>query len=192
MLDPLVQILATVILSVGGSWAIVYFVARRGVKYMDSYLDAKAKNLATHEDIVKLVDQVRETEKVKAEITDNVWDRQQRWVYKQQVYRELLQSLIAAHHTGIHLRSATRNNRSSVQIHDEMIERVKALSAVVTIAGTAVNEESFCILRKILACNFKDSEVAVERTREAIEELVDSARNDLGYLPIPSVANEQS
>jgi len=38
--------------------------------YLGKYLAKKAENLATHQDIQKLVDQVRETERVKSEIAD--------------------------------------------------------------------------------------------------------------------------
>src|SRR5580698_687871 len=62
--------------------------------YFSPYLSEKAKNLATHEDIQKLVDQVRETERVKAEITDRTWDRQMRWNLKRDIYIRLLESVV--------------------------------------------------------------------------------------------------
>src|SRR6266704_2630378 len=61
--------------------------------YFSPYLSKKGENLATHEDIYKLVDQVRETERVKAEITDRTWDRQMRWNFKRDMYIRLMEAL---------------------------------------------------------------------------------------------------
>lgn len=51
--------------------------------YLGSYLKKKGENLATHEDIDKLVDQVRAvtqtTKEIEAKISNEVWDRQKRW-----------------------------------------------------------------------------------------------------------------
>jgi hypothetical protein len=47
--------------------------------YLPAYAKEKGKNLATHEDIQKLVDQVKAvtlaTKKIEAEISSGVWDR---------------------------------------------------------------------------------------------------------------------
>jgi hypothetical protein len=61
--------------------------------YFGPYLTQKAKNLATHEDIQRLVDQVRETERIKAEISDSTWDRQARWTYKRDLYIRLVECM---------------------------------------------------------------------------------------------------
>lgn len=61
--------------------------------YLEPYLKKKAENLATHEDIKRLVDQVRETERVKAEIADRMWDRQTRWNAKRDYYVTLIRHM---------------------------------------------------------------------------------------------------
>jgi hypothetical protein len=65
--------------------------------YLGSYLKKKGENFATHEDIQKLVDQVRETERVKAEIADRMWDRQRRWDAKKDLYMEIYSSIHKLH-----------------------------------------------------------------------------------------------
>jgi hypothetical protein len=61
-------------------------------KYAGAYMQKKAENLATHEDIEKLVDQVKAvtetTKKIEAEISESVWNRQKRWQMKREVMFE--------------------------------------------------------------------------------------------------------
>ena len=73
------------------SWALtlVPFLSAGAGAYLGSYLKKKGENLATHEDIGKLVDQVRAvtttTKEIEAKISSDVWDRQQRWELKREV-----------------------------------------------------------------------------------------------------------
>jgi hypothetical protein len=57
--------------------------------YLASYLKKKGENLATHEDLNKLVEQVRAvtttTKEIEAKISTDVWDRQKRWEMKREV-----------------------------------------------------------------------------------------------------------
>jgi hypothetical protein len=58
--------------------------------YFGPYLKVKAQNAATKEDIQILLDQVRETQRVKAEIADRMWDRQAQWNSKKELHLQLL------------------------------------------------------------------------------------------------------
>ncbi len=53
------------------------------VGYFRGYLTQKGQDLATHEDIEKLLDQVRAvttaTKQIEASISNEDWDRQKRW-----------------------------------------------------------------------------------------------------------------
>jgi hypothetical protein len=57
--------------------------------YFGSYLKKKGENLATHEDIDKLLEQVsavtKTTKEIEAKISDDVWSRQKRWEMKREV-----------------------------------------------------------------------------------------------------------
>ena len=65
--------------------------------YIRGYSAKKGENLATHEDIDKLVDQVKAvteaTKKIEAEISSGVWDKQKRWEMKREVLFEAAKRL---------------------------------------------------------------------------------------------------
>jgi len=60
--------------------------------YLTGYATKKGENLATHEDIDKLVDQVKAvteaTKKIEVEISSGVWGKQKRWEMKREVLFE--------------------------------------------------------------------------------------------------------
>lgn len=65
--------------------------------YFGAYLREKGKNLATSEDIAKIVEQLQRTtkatEEVKATISNDLWLRQKRWDLRRDVYAQLLEAL---------------------------------------------------------------------------------------------------
>jgi hypothetical protein len=67
--------------------------------YLKAYLSQKGQNLATHEDINKLVDQVRAVtttaKQIEAKISDDVWDRQKRWELKRDLLIDIVRKTIA-------------------------------------------------------------------------------------------------
>jgi len=60
--------------------------------YLAGYFKKKGENLATHEDIDKLVAQVAAvtttTKEIEAKITSDIWDRQKRWELRREVLFE--------------------------------------------------------------------------------------------------------
>ena len=65
--------------------------------FVGSYFRKKGENLATHEDIDKLVDQVRAvtttTKEIETKISNEVWDRQRQWELKREVLFEATKRL---------------------------------------------------------------------------------------------------
>jgi hypothetical protein len=62
--------------------------------YIGSYLREKGKNLATREDLDRIV---RKTEDIKAEISGDLWVRQRRWDAKWESYGEIVVHLGELH-----------------------------------------------------------------------------------------------
>ena len=73
------------------TWALMIlpFVSAGVGAYLGSYLKKKGENLATHEDIEIVLDQVRKvtqtTKEIEAKISNEVWDRQKQWELKREV-----------------------------------------------------------------------------------------------------------
>jgi hypothetical protein len=73
-------------------------VAGAGIgAYVGAYLREKGKNLATHEDVDMIVAQLRKTtdaaERIRAEIAGGLWEQQNRWTLKRDIYVRLLEAL---------------------------------------------------------------------------------------------------
>jgi hypothetical protein len=68
--------------------------------YLASYMKKKGENLATHEDIDKLVDQMKAvtqaTKEIEAKISGEVWDKQKQWEMKREVVFEAIKRLAQA------------------------------------------------------------------------------------------------
>jgi len=68
--------------------------------FLGAYLKKKGENLATHEDLDKLVEQVRAvtttTKEIEAKISTDVWDRQKQWELKRDVVFELTKRVAAS------------------------------------------------------------------------------------------------
>jgi hypothetical protein len=77
--------------------ALISFVCAGGGAYFGSYFKKKGENLATHEDINKLVDQVRAvtttTKEIEAKIDDKFWNRQRLWELKRDSILAAIQAM---------------------------------------------------------------------------------------------------
>jgi hypothetical protein len=73
------------------------FVAGGAGAYLGSYLKKKGENLATHEDLEKLVTQMTAvttaTKNIEARISDEVWQKQKRWEAKREAIFEVMRRL---------------------------------------------------------------------------------------------------
>jgi hypothetical protein len=65
--------------------------------YLSGYMKRKGENLATHEDIDKLVAQMEATtnatKSIEARISNEVWDRQRQWEMKKEAVFSVMQAL---------------------------------------------------------------------------------------------------
>jgi hypothetical protein len=101
--------------------------------FLNSYFRTKGENLATHEDIGKLVDQVRAvtttTKEIEAKISSDVWDRQKRWELRRDAVIDALQKMGAIEEAlwklrNVHVAASQDNDPTRFSEH-----RVKALES---------------------------------------------------------------
>lgn len=71
--------------------------------FLGAYLKKKGENLATHEDVGKLVDQMtaitQATKTIESSISDKSWDRQKQWELKRDAVFAVMQALGKADET---------------------------------------------------------------------------------------------
>ena len=79
------------------AWGITTLTGAFLGSFLAGYLKQKGENLATHEDIDGLVDQVktvtRATKEIEAKISDDMWTRQKKWELKREVLFEATKRL---------------------------------------------------------------------------------------------------
>jgi len=117
------------------SWvlAIVPFISAAVGAYFGAYLRKKGENLATHEDINKLLDQVRAvtttTKEIEAKISSDVWDQQKRWELKRDALFEVTKKLGLAQDALYTLGAVYKTNKQSTQISPERIQSTTKIYA---------------------------------------------------------------
>jgi hypothetical protein len=79
------------------AWGLTTLVAAFIGSYLAGYLKQKGENLATHEDINKLVEQLEATttatKSIEARFSNEVWDRQKRWEMTREISLEVLRTI---------------------------------------------------------------------------------------------------
>lgn len=99
---------------VSSLWGIplLSFVTAGAGAYFGSYLKKKGENLATHEDLQKLVDQMKATtqatKEIETRLTDQAWDRQRQWELKRDIICQVAKQAFEAKWAGIKLKKYYR------------------------------------------------------------------------------------
>lgn len=139
--------------------------------YLATYLKEKGRNLATHEDIDKLVDQVRAvtttTKEIEAKISNEVWDRQKRWELKREVIFAMTRSIAEADNALMELHATLKSERVTDEATwaEHYFERLKKWTA----ASAAFQASHMSV---VIICSYETS----------------SAVGELGALMLPLAA----
>jgi hypothetical protein len=79
--------------------AVISFICAGAGAYFGSYLKKKGENLATHEDIAKVLEDLRQvtttTKEIEAKISGELWDRQKQWELKREILFDATKRLSA-------------------------------------------------------------------------------------------------
>jgi len=113
-------------------WGITTLVAAFVGSYLAAYLKKKGENLATHEDIDKLVEQVSAvtaaTKKIEAKVSDEVWGRQRRWELRRDILFEIARKAGSERHaiTQLYVIYQTEEQNEKQGILPRLEKRVEA------------------------------------------------------------------
>ena len=165
---------------------------------MKPYLQKKAENYATHEDIQKLVDQVRETERLKADIADQMWDRQAKWKFRADHYGILVADLAKMNSGLSELRSfmdpenqAGKAQSETIMTHVELMSKhVEDVAQHITSAGLFASPDAIQAFTKAYYAHIAvldsmhrnllpDAETRAKEFNSAFASFVMLARKDL-------------
>lgn len=84
------------------AWVLLAAIASGFGGYVGAYLKKKGENLATHEDLDKLVEQIKATtdatKRIEDQISQEAWDRQRHWEMKRDAVIAAIQALLACKH----------------------------------------------------------------------------------------------
>lgn len=177
-MDSTTTLIALPLLSALGGWF---------GSYMRGYMTEKGKNLATHEDIDKLVEQVKAvtqtTKEIEAKISDQVWDRQRRWELKRDLVLKISDQLSIAKEALIHLdaiNSKVKENTVSAEDYRECVfsftdkvaelERLAVTSSLVCDVQIRLDVTNYTVLLREVATQFleKDIRLDFDKLHEAV------------------------
>lgn len=186
---------------------IAAYILARATKPIDAYGEEIAKQLAKKHGLDRLVQETQKltsaAETIKANLSHENWDRQQRWAKKHEVYADTAQKLnrlidaigrvIAAEKTLVLYQRGSDNWSKSLSIRSERLEAMSAcdqslsdLVELVHLVG-GFKTRTLLLSRRTLtmkgdgSLDLAESQVVLEDLIRLLNEFVAAARHDLGY-----------
>jgi hypothetical protein len=184
--------------------------------YFGAYLKKSAENLATHEDfekvLVELQETTRATKQIEAKISDEMWDRQQRWELRKELFLEMLRAVgsadTALDHAasdligrGIHTPEHVTQTEQGIE---ECVKCSRTLGNVRSVLGIVGGLAVFGAFERVchsyidatLRLNWKqygsdDLTSQIYEFRVASDELQRAVRTELG-IPMPKFRSNKS
>ncbi len=149
------------------AWGLTTLVTAFVGSYLAAYLKKKGENLATHEDIDKLVVQVaavtQKTKEIEAKISNDMWERQRKWEVKREALFEATKELANVEYALASLSMAHG-------IAGNSLDRQKA----VEISNKALLDFNRAKKIALLVCS-KDVGQSFERVTKSIGNVADAA-----------------
>jgi hypothetical protein len=158
--------------------------------FLKPYLGRKGENLATHEDIQKLVDQVKATtaatEAIKAELSGRLWVSQERWKLKTDLYASLLLMLHRPMDEAGKGIAALASGRPAVVTQQDMGADLRRIFVLVQIVSPQVVDalQGVRNIERHPGVNDKEYfEQMHEMYQQTYFQVAALAREDLGFSP---------
>lgn len=188
----------TELLDLAGKYAGVFVTSVLGAgigAYVGAYLKKKGENLATHEDVEKLVDQVaaitQTTKEIEAKISNEVWNRQRRWEMKRDALVEAMKVLgdVETAMSLLHLSNTggpktTLTKEEAAEMWNDALAKFKRSRILASIVCSDDVNEAFRKLEEFMITSIRsitrrESPAWFPEFRSHLSSLIDLVRNDL-------------
>jgi hypothetical protein len=195
------------VLTIVGKYAgfgLTTFVCSGLGAYLGSYLKKKAENKAVHEDIQKLVDQMRAvtnaTKEIEAKISTDMWHRQNRWEMRKDAILEALRDFGTAaplvwkmlfafsHHREDSEEHQNARSKASEEFQSAMESFWRSKLTATIVCGPAVskqlNDIDVLVARvkvKVQKRAFTEAWGLFDEVNAATDKLAESVRDELGF-----------
>jgi hypothetical protein len=189
-----------------GLSTVLSFVSAGLGAYLGSYLKKKGENLATHEDLALLIDQVNAvtttTKEIEARISSDMWDRQKQWEMKKEGAFEVMKAATSLHtavvtlHATYYATAGGTDSENNVRLaeydgYQEVFAAFIRTSSVASLVGNANVALELAALELIAAelpqvaseNRLDESAAKVKEFTRRLKTLQVSIRQDLGVRP---------
>ena len=172
-------------------WGVSTLVGAFAGSFLGAYMKKKGENLATHEDIEKLLDQVRAvtttTKEIEAKISGQMWDRQKRWEVRRDILfeaakglgkiKDALSELVAAYRTDFeaNLQGNYERTQRRIKYNQELLDAAASFDNTSLLVGLICGDDAHTSVMQF-------SLFTRELARKAMEWDSDTLNNGLGRL----------
>ncbi len=167
--------------------------------FISSYFKMRGKNFATKADFDQVLEQLTKTteaaEQIKTSIAHENWKAREQWVFKRQIYKELLEALSLIRFTLLKLALSFKQGKNIVSGDNpinELLSAVEAIQKCEALAGMVLGKDRLIRIKQIRDAMAKVSNItdagvdvveavkALSRDIRSIEvEIVEDAKNEL-------------
>jgi hypothetical protein len=154
-------------------WGITTLVAAFVGAFLAGYLKKKGENLATHEDIDKLLQQVaavtQTTKEIEAKVSGEMWERQQQWELKKGAFIKVINEIAAVQDALTLLDSTFAGARQSTNPEAVPAWTNRKVEAVDTLQRVSLSLD--CAIAVALLVSGEDVKQAIHKVRGCIAEI---------------------
>ena len=179
------------------------------VGYWRAYANKKGENLATHEDLQMLVEQVKATteatKRIEAQISNEVWDRQRQWEMKREAVISTVQAMLSCKEQVLHSIARAQllagENKSpkgdkgfaelltkfADQLNDFEAKRVVALLICSGDFGSSLLKARDALgraMKTVYEKPLKEADDSVNAIKAPVATALALGRRELGYVPL--------
>jgi hypothetical protein len=177
-------------------WGLTTLVAAFIGSFLGGYLKKKGENLATHEDIDKLVAEMKAvtqaTKEIEARISNEVWERQKRWEVKREAIFEAMKNLATIDDEMMKLNTVFQAARQSGNPREIPWVKQKSEAANVWTQASATFERTKLMVLMVCGKEVQKEFGAVSLTIRAIVDGILRDNAEIYAQSLPKLLSEEA